>query len=102
MQFRDTVEFRPGPCLNVVVGPNGSGKSSLVNGIALALGSKVSYTQYGFIRNGVIRNSTEILRIFKERLLKFLGIRNIEKKLRNKLSKTTNFSQNLQIFPEIS
>ena len=50
------------------------------------------YTQYGFIRNGVIRNSTEILRIFKERLLKFLGIRNIEKKLRNKLLKTTNFS----------
>ena len=48
MQFRDTVEFRPGPCLNVVVGPNGSGKSSLVNGIALALGSKVSYTGWQF------------------------------------------------------
>ena len=42
MQFSNMVEFRPGPMLNVVVGPNGSGKSSLVNGIALALGSKTN------------------------------------------------------------
>ena len=42
MQFSNLVEFRPGPMLNVVVGPNGSGKSSLVNGIALALGSNTS------------------------------------------------------------
>ena len=42
MQFSNLVEFRPGPMLNVVVGPNGSGKSSLVNGIALALGSNTA------------------------------------------------------------
>ena len=42
MQFSNEVEFRAGPLLNVIVGPNGSGKSSLVNGIALALGSKTA------------------------------------------------------------
>ena len=38
-------------------------------------GSEV-YTQYVFIRNGLIRNSSEIFRIFKEQLLKILEIRN--------------------------
>ena len=59
------------------------------------------YTQYGFIRNGLIRNTTEIFRIFKERLLKFFGIRNKFSYLRNKLLKTTNFSWKIQIFSEI-
>ena len=35
-----------------------------------------AYTQYVFIRNGLIRNSSEIFRIFKEQLLKILEIRN--------------------------
>ena len=35
-----------------------------------------TYTQYVFIRNGLIRNSSEIFRIFKEQLLKILEIRN--------------------------
>ena len=38
MQYSE-VEIKPGPSLNVVIGPNGSGKSSIVNGLALALGT---------------------------------------------------------------
>ena len=33
------------------------------------------YTQYGFIRNSLIRNTTKIFRISKEQLLKILEIR---------------------------
>ena len=34
------------------------------------------YTQYCAIRNGLIRNSTEIFTNFKKRVLKIFGIRN--------------------------
>lgn len=39
MQY-DSVSFRPGPHLNVIIGPNGSGKSSIVAGVTLGLGGK--------------------------------------------------------------
>ena len=38
MQY-SAAEMRPGPSLNVIIGPNGAGKSSVVNGLALALGT---------------------------------------------------------------
>ena len=41
MQYSEC-EMLPGPTLNVIIGPNGSGKSSVVNGLALALGSKTN------------------------------------------------------------
>lgn len=34
----DFVEFRPGPCLNMILGPNGTGKSSIAAAIAIGLG----------------------------------------------------------------
>ena len=33
----DSVEFRPGPYLNMILGPNGTGKSSIACAIALGL-----------------------------------------------------------------
>ena len=36
----DSVEFRPGSNLNVIIGPNGTGKSSIVCAICLGLGGK--------------------------------------------------------------
>jgi structural maintenance of chromosomes protein 5 len=33
-----SVEFNPGPSLNMVIGPNGTGKSTLVCAICLGLG----------------------------------------------------------------
>ena len=41
MQYAEC-ELKPGATLNVILGPNGSGKSSVVNGLALALGSKTA------------------------------------------------------------
>ncbi|GBC01516.1 hypothetical protein RclHR1_04210002 [Rhizophagus clarus] len=38
----DSVEFFPGPNLNMIIGPNGTGKSTIVCGIALGLGSNTS------------------------------------------------------------
>uniref|UniRef100_T1IJX8 Structural maintenance of chromosomes protein 5 n=1 Tax=Strigamia maritima TaxID=126957 RepID=T1IJX8_STRMM len=36
----DSIEFKPGPKLNVIIGPNGSGKSTIVCAICLGLGGK--------------------------------------------------------------
>lgn len=38
----DSVEFHPGPNLNVIIGPNGTGKSSIVCAIALGLAAKTA------------------------------------------------------------
>ena len=38
----DSVEFRPGPNLNMIIGPNGTGKSTIVCAIALGLGGHPS------------------------------------------------------------
>ena len=34
----DSVEFRPGPALNMIIGPNGTGKSTIACAIAIGLG----------------------------------------------------------------
>ena len=70
--------------------------------------STMPYTQYVFIRNGLIRNSSEIFRIFKEQLLKILEIRNKffywkevkERAMKNCQfsSKTSDFFWNFPIF----
>lgn len=39
-----SVEFRPGPSLNMVIGPNGTGKSTLVMAINLGLGWDTAVT----------------------------------------------------------
>ena len=64
MQYDET-EVRPGAALNVILGPNGSGKSSLVNGLALALGSKTAVLGRAeaiesFIRKGCNHAKLEI------------------------------------------
>ncbi|KAI8853369.1 hypothetical protein BC829DRAFT_413866 [Chytridium lagenaria] len=41
-----SVEFRPGPHLNMVLGPNGTGKSTIVCAIALGLGGKPEVIRY--------------------------------------------------------
>lgn len=41
----DSVEFFPGPSLNLVIGPNGSGKSTLVAAMCLGLGGKATVCQ---------------------------------------------------------
>ena len=38
----NTIDFRPGPALNLVIGPNGAGKSSLVCAICIGLGGAPS------------------------------------------------------------
>lgn len=38
----DSVEFFPGPNLNMIIGPNGTGKSTIVCAIALGLGWNTS------------------------------------------------------------
>ena len=45
--------------------------------------SKVAYTQYPIIRNGVIRNSAQFWGKFKKRALGRSNLRNASKKLRN-------------------
>lgn len=39
----DSVEFKCGPELNVVIGPNGTGKSTIVCAICLGLAGKTSF-----------------------------------------------------------
>ena len=36
----DSLEFRPGPNLNVIIGPNGTGKSTIVCAICLGMTGK--------------------------------------------------------------
>ena len=58
-------------------------------------------SQYGFIRNGLIRNTTEIFRIFKERLLKILEIRNkffYGKEIKERAMKNYQFSSKTSDF----
>ena len=38
----DSVEFKVGPYLNVIIGPNGTGKSTIVCAICIGLGGKLS------------------------------------------------------------
>ena len=40
--YGNTIDFQPGPALNVVIGPNGAGKSSLVCAICIGLGGAPS------------------------------------------------------------
>lgn len=59
----DSVEFTPGPNLNVIVGPNGTGKSSIVCAICLGLAGKTYHMGRAasigdFIKHG--RESAEI------------------------------------------
>ncbi|CAG8443432.1 2028_t:CDS:10, partial [Acaulospora colombiana] len=61
----DSVEFRPGPNLNMIIGPNGTGKSTIVCAIALGLGWNSSLLGRAkdisdFIKNGQERASIEI------------------------------------------
>ncbi|KAJ3144260.1 Structural maintenance of chromosomes protein 5 [Geranomyces variabilis] len=61
----DSVEFRPGPNLNMIIGPNGTGKSSLVCAIALGLGGRPDAlgrqkTLQDFIKDGKEKASIEI------------------------------------------
>ncbi|CAG8597007.1 13762_t:CDS:10, partial [Acaulospora morrowiae] len=61
----DSVEFRPGPNLNMVIGPNGTGKSTIVCAIALGLGWNTSLLGRAkeisdFVKHGQERASIEI------------------------------------------
>ena len=40
--YGNTIDFTPGPALNLVIGPNGAGKSSLVCAICIGLGGAPS------------------------------------------------------------
>lgn len=40
--YGNTIDFQPGPALNLVIGPNGAGKSSLVCAICIGLGGAPS------------------------------------------------------------
>nr|CAG8492269.1 10947_t:CDS:10 [Entrophospora candida] len=61
----DSVEFNPGPNLNMIIGPNGTGKSTIVCAIALGLGWNTSLLGRAkdisdFIKHGQDRASIEI------------------------------------------
>ena len=61
----DSVEFQPGPNLNVIIGPNGTGKSTIVCGICLGLAGKSSilgraHQSSEFIKHGCDRALIEI------------------------------------------
>ncbi|XP_064620307.1 structural maintenance of chromosomes protein 5-like isoform X3 [Lineus longissimus] len=61
----DSVEFKPGAHLNVIVAPNGTGKSTLVNGICLGLAGKTKWLGRAsqateFIKHGQTKATTEI------------------------------------------
>ncbi|KAJ3158631.1 Structural maintenance of chromosomes protein 5 [Geranomyces michiganensis] len=61
----DSVEFLPGPNLNMIIGPNGTGKSSLVCAIALGLGGRPDAlgrqkSLQDFIKDGKEKASIEI------------------------------------------
>ncbi|RHZ89185.1 hypothetical protein Glove_18g107 [Diversispora epigaea] len=61
----DSVEFYPGPNLNMIIGPNGTGKSTIVCAIALGLGWNTSLLGRAkeisdFVKHGQERASIEI------------------------------------------
>ncbi|CAG8814232.1 23626_t:CDS:2, partial [Dentiscutata erythropus] len=61
----DSVEFFPGPNLNMIIGPNGTGKSTIVCAIALGLGWNTSLLGRAkeisdFVKHGQERASIEI------------------------------------------
>ncbi|CAG8618294.1 6707_t:CDS:10 [Paraglomus brasilianum] len=61
----DSVEFRPGPNLNMIIGPNGTGKSTIVCAIALGLGGHPSVLGRAreisdFVKHGEDRAEIEI------------------------------------------
>ncbi|RIA89012.1 P-loop containing nucleoside triphosphate hydrolase protein [Glomus cerebriforme] len=61
----DSVEFYPGPNLNMIIGPNGTGKSTIVCAIALGLGWNTSLLGRAreisdFVKHGQERSSIEI------------------------------------------
>ncbi|RMZ78038.1 hypothetical protein DV737_g4117, partial [Chaetothyriales sp. CBS 132003] len=60
-----SVEFRPGPSLNMVIGPNGTGKSTLVCAICLGLGWGTQYLGRAkdaaeFVKHGCSEATIEI------------------------------------------
>ena len=61
----ESVEFRTGPSLNVIIGPNGTGKSAIVCAICLGLAGKTSWlgrasSPADFIRYGMNRGIIEL------------------------------------------
>ena len=61
----ESVEFRTGPSLNVIIGPNGTGKSAIVCAICLGLAGKTSWlgrasSPADFIRYGTNKGTIEL------------------------------------------
>jgi len=77
----DSVEFQPGPNLNVIIGPNGTGKSTIVCGICLGLAGKSSilgraHQSSEFIKHGCDRALIEIeLWVYKSTIPLFIPYR---------------------------